>query len=264
VNPSLHELCLRLECAQAEQNKAMAEADARLNPGGGARCERIAGAYAIHLGPGHMLNQGLALGLHGPMSARDLDQLEAVVGRPTTVELSAGADPSVAPLLAERGYRIHLFQQVWMRDLPGEDTFAEMPGIEARPLVPGEEEVFGRVVFAGFMDTDDTAAVDPTPFAATLSAVGTTCFLAFVDGEPMGAGTVGLSGDVATLSGTSVLPRFRGRGGQGALIRARLAFARAHGCALAASASLPGTPSQANLERCVFRVAYPKLELVRE
>lgn len=264
MNQTLSKLCLRLECAQAEQNKAMAQAQARLNPTAGARCERVRGAYAVHLGPGHMLNQALALGLEGPLEEADLDRIESVVGSPTTVELCAGADPSVAALLAARGYRIQLFQQVWMWELGPEDDLSVPAGIEVRAIRPGEEDLFGRVVFAGFMETDDTAAVDPAPFAATPSAVGTNCFLAFLDGRPIGAGTVGISGNVATLSGTSVLPRFRGRGGQGALIRARLAFARALGCTLAASATLPGTHSQANLERCGFRVAYPKLELVRE
>lgn len=263
MNTSLQNLCLRLECAQAEQNQAMAKAVARLNPAGGARCERIAGAYAVYLGPGHMLNQGLALGLAGPMTEADLDRLETVLGTPTTVELSAGADPSVAPLLAARGYRVHLFQQVWMRDLPAGEDLEPRTALEVRPLRPGEEALFGKVVFAGFMETDDLDSVDPTPFAATTSAEGTTCFLAFADGVPLGAGTAGIAGDVATLSGTSVLPRFRGRGGQGALIRARLAFAREQGCVLAASATLPGTHSQVNLERAGFRVAYPKLELVK-
>ncbi len=263
MNQTLQNLCLRLECAQAEQNQAMARAEARLNPGGGARCERIAGAYAIFLGPGHMLNQGLALGLAGPMAEADLDRLEAILGAPTTVELSAGADPSVAALLAARGYRVHMFQQVWLRDLSAGEDLEHRTELEVRPIHAGEEALFGKVVFAGFMETDDLDSVDPAPFAATTSAEGTTCFLAFLDGVPMGAGTVGLAGGVATLSGTSVLPSFRGRGGQGALIRTRLAFAWERGCTLAASATLPGTHSQANLERAGFRVAYPKLELVK-
>jgi len=263
LTQTLQNLCRRLECAQAEQNQAVARAEARLQPASGARCERIAGAYAVYLGPGHMLNQGLALGLAGPMTEADLDRLEAVLGSPTTVELSAGADPSVAALLAARGYRIHLFQQVWMRELSPAEAFDIPPELDVRPVRPGEEALFGKVVFAGFMETDDLDSVDPAPFAATTSAEGTTCFLAFRDGVPLGAGTVGIAGDVATLSGTSVLPSFRGRGGQGALIRGRLAFARERGCALAASATLPGTHSQANLERAGFRVAYPKLELVK-
>src|SRR5512141_1482513 len=100
----LQSLCRRLEFAQASQNRAMAEAQARMNPDTNARCVRIGhpekGAFAVYLGPGHMLNQGLALGLDGPMSESELDELEAVLGRPTVVELSAGADPGLHPMLA--------------------------------------------------------------------------------------------------------------------------------------------------------------------
>jgi GNAT superfamily N-acetyltransferase len=59
-----------------------------------------------------------------------------------------------------------------------------------------------------------------------------------------------------------VLPAHRGRGLQVELVRARLAWATAQGCDLAASATEPGTASQRTLERCGFRAAYPKAVLV--
>lgn len=263
MNQTLTSLCLRLETAQTLQNRAVAEAAARLNPASGARWERLPAATAVYFGPGHMLNQGLALGLDGPLDAAQLDRLESVLGAPTVVELSAGADPSAAALLASRGYRIQAFQQVWMRHLDPAEPFDLPPDVEIRPIRPGEEDRFARTVFAGFMETDDLASVDPSGFGATPATVGTTCFLAFVDGQPAGGGTVAVSGDVAVLSGTAVLPRFRGRGLQGALIRARLAHGRDHGCVLATSATLPANASQASLARCGFRVAYPKVEMVR-
>jgi hypothetical protein len=48
------------------------------------------------------------------------------------------------------------------------------------------------------------------------------------------------------------------------MIRARLAFAKERGCTLACSATVPHGYSQFNLQKMGFRVAYPKLELVRE
>ncbi len=263
MNQTLTSLCLRLETAQTLQNRAVAEAAARLDPGSGARWERLPAATAVYFGPGHMLNQGLALGLDGPLDAAQLDRLEAVLGAPTVVELAAGADPSAAALLAARGYRIQAFQQVWMRDLDPAERFILPPEVEVRPFRPGEADLFTRTVFAGFSETDDLASVDPSGFGASTATEGTTCFLAFVDGHPAGGGTVAVSGDVAVLSGTAVLPRFRGRGLQGALIRARLAHGRDRGCVLAASATLPANASQASLLRAGFRVAYTKLELVK-
>lgn len=263
MNANLTSLCLRLETAQSLQNRAVAEAAARLDPLSGARWERLPAATAVCFGPGHMLNQGLALGLDGPLDDAQLDRLEALLGTPTVVELSAGADPSAAALLARRGYRIQAFQQVWMRDLEPGDDLAPPGGAEIRPIRPGEEDLFLRIVFAGFSETDDLASVDPAGFGASTSTEGTTCFLALVDGEPAGGGTVAVSGDIAVLSGTAVLPRFRGRALQGALIRARLVHGRDRGCTLATSTTQPGTASQASLVRCGFRVAYPKLELVK-
>lgn len=254
MHPELNALCTRLESAQASQNFACARA-------AGGHTLTLPGALGVFLGAGHMLNQGLALGLGGPLPAADLDRLEAFLGDPTVLELTPGADPELPALLAARGYRIRQFQQVWRRELGGE---LEKARAEVRPITPGQAGLAAAVVQAGFMDSEDVEAQDGGPALAMASAEGTTIFLAWVDGVPAGAGSVGLHGEVAALSGTSVLPRFRGRGLQRALIHARLAFARDQGCVLACSATLPGTASQANLERSGFRVAYPKLELVRE
>ncbi|MDE3245154.1 MAG: GNAT family N-acetyltransferase [Acidobacteriota bacterium] len=263
----LQSLCRRLEFAQAAQNQAMAEAQARMNPESHARCVRIGdserGAFAVYLGPGHMLNQGLALGLDGPLPEAALDEMEAVLGRPTVLEVSAGADPGLYPTLSKRGYRIQMFQQVWMRELEDLPP-TPAPDVRVRPLQAGEAKLFASVVAAGFFERDELNEEGLGIMLPTTQAMGTTCFLAFMEGEPMGAGTLGLSHGVAALSGTSVRPKFRGRGGQGALIQARLAFAKERGCDVACSATMPHGPSQFNLQKMGFRAAYPKLELVRE
>ena len=69
---------------------------------------------------------------------------------------------------------------------------------------------------------------------------------------------------VATLSGTGVRESFRGRGLQAALIRARMEWAAQHGCTLVATSTHVATASQRNMERMGFRIAYPKLVMVRE
>lgn len=263
----LQSLCRRLEFAQASQNQAMAEAQALMNPESDARCERIGsrerGAFAVYLGPGHILNQGLALGLDGPMKEGELDALEGILGRPTVLELSAGADPGLYAFLSKRGYRVQMFQQVWMREM---DELPPDPASEfmVRPIEPGEEKLFASVVAAGFFERDELSDEGLGIMLPTTKAKGTTCFLAFLDEEPVGAGTVGIYENTAALSGTSVRPKFRGRGGQGALIQTRLAFAKALDCTLACSATAPHGHSQFNLEKMGFQVAYPKLEFVRE
>ena len=263
----LQSLCRRLEFAQASQNQAMAEAQGRMNPGSNARWVRIGnpeqGAFAVYLGPGHMLNQGLALGLDGPIKEEDLEAMEAILGRPTVLELSAGADPSLYAMLSKRAYRLQMIQQVWMReldDLPPDPV----PEMVVRPIEPGEEKLFASVVAAGFFERDELSEEGLGIMLPTTEAKGTTCFLAFLGDEPVGAGTVGIYEGTAALSGTSVRPSFRRRGGQGAMIHARLVFAKARGCTHACSATVPRGHSQFNLQKMGFRVAYPKLEFVRD
>ena len=266
MNAILNALCRRLEYAQATQNEAVAHALANTQPESGARCTRLKGGYVLWLGPGHMLNQAIALGLEEPFLDADLAFLEAELGQgghPVMLELSPGADADLPGILARRGFRIQAFQQVWMRSLEHPVEVESTKGMEIRIIRPEEAQLFAQVVTAGFMGLDEVAPESAEGFLPTTTAKGTFCMLALLDGIPAAAGTVAISGGVAVLSGTSVLPRFRGQGLQRAMIAARLALGRERGCTLATSATLPGTASQANLERMGFRVAYPKVEMVK-
>lgn len=266
MNATLNALCRRLEYAQANQNEAVAQALSATQPKSGGRCTRLKGGYLLWLGPGHMLNQAIALGLEEPLLEEDLAFIEAELGRgghPVTLELSPGADADLPGLLARRGFRIRAFQQVWMRSIESLVQIGPRKGLEIRIIRPEEARAFAQVVTAGFMELDEVAPEAAEGFLPTTAAEGTLCMLALLDGNPAAAGTVAISGEVAVLSGTSVLPRFRGQGLQRALIAARLALGRERGCVLATSATLPGTASQANLERLGFRVAYPKVEMAK-
>src|SRR5690348_2097172 len=104
----LNALIHRLERAQARQND-------RFNLAAGGRSLAVGGGFAHFRGDGHPLNQ--ALGLVDPILEPDLEGVEAFLGSPTVLELSPGADAGLWPLLAARGYRVHQFQQQWVRDL---------------------------------------------------------------------------------------------------------------------------------------------------
>ena len=242
----------RLERAQARQND-------RFNLAAGGRSLAIGGGFAHFRGEGHPLNQ--ALGLVEPISESELEAVEALLGSPTVLELSPGADPSLWPLLASRGYRLHQFQQQWARSLDELEAFES--SFEIRPICDGESEWQSRVVAAGFSGRDDWRGFDP-PFVAPDGVEDSLRYLAFVGGAPAGGATLGWNDGVAMLGGDAVLPRFRGRGIQKALIRARLRDARADGCDLATASTLPSTPSQRAYEACGFRVAYPKVEMARD
>jgi GNAT superfamily N-acetyltransferase len=244
-------LVRRLERAQAVQNE-------RFNQAAGGRSLPVGGGFAHFRGGAHPLNQ--ALGLVERVCEADLISVETFLGSPTVLELSPGADPSLWPLLANRGYRVHQFQQLWilyLMDLEVAPLFSQV-----RVAEPQEADLYNRIVCAGFMESDDWHELEP-PFQVPLGVPDAWGFLAFVEGQPAGGGMLGIVDGVALLSGDGVIPRYRGLGLQKALIQSRLAFARTRGCDVACAGTAPGTASQRSYEACGFHAAYPKVEMAR-
>lgn len=264
-----HDLSLlgpRLEKAQADQNHQVALASIRRHPERGGQSLRIAGGFANYLGPGHVLNQALCLALDTPITPEEFDQVEALLGQggaPVTLEMPPFTDPSLPRILAARGYRVSQFQLVHVRELTDADLAPPASEVRVRPIRPGEEKLFSQVVMAGFMEQDALPGDDALMMPAD-DVDGTTRYLAWVRGEVAGGGSLGLYDGIATLAGTSTLPRFRGQGAQAALVRARLAAGWAAGCGLASTATLPGTASCRNMRRLGFEALYPKVEMMRE
>ncbi|MCC7053410.1 MAG: GNAT family N-acetyltransferase [Gemmatimonadaceae bacterium] len=247
-------LARRLERAQAAQND-------RLTRAAGGQSMPLGGGFAHCRGEGHPLNQ--ALGLVAPVREDELAAVEAVLGAggfPVVLEVSPAADASLWPLLAARGYRVHQFQQLLSRPL--DSTTPQPPAVDVRPVPVDQADLFNRLVFAGFTD-NDTWRESPSPFAMPLDVDGISAVMAFVDGEPVAGGVLGMVDGVALLSGDAVLPAARGRGLQKALIAARLHTARTAGCDIACASTAPSTASQRSFESCGFRVTYPKLEMAR-
>jgi hypothetical protein len=83
-------------------------------------------------------------------------------------------------------------------------------------------------------------------------------YLALLDGEPIGTGSLSVVNDVALLAGASTIPRARRRGAQLALLHARLRDAVEAGCTVAMMCARPGSASQRNAERHGFRIAYTR------
>ena len=81
-------------------------------------------------------------------------------------------------------------------------------------------------------------------------------FLACVDGAPAGAAVLSIHGDVGYLAAGSVLPEYRGRGLQSALIAKRLECARARHCRIVSSGAAWASQSQRNLQRAGLAIAH--------
>lgn len=260
----------RLETALGASCSDVARAMARLDPRSGAKAASIAGGLAIFAGAGSPLTQGLALGLHGPVTPGDLDAIEAHlcpggVGS-SQLEICPFVDPTLPALLADRGYRVHEWQLVWTRDLGVQiaaPSIAPDPRLYVRAARAGEEDTFLRAVLSGFLESDDVPEEAIALLRPSTHAERHESFLAFVDETPIGGGALAWVDDIAFISGSGVRPGFRRIGAQSALLRARLARAVELGCRVAYSATLPGTASRRNMERCGFHVAYPKLVMLK-
>jgi hypothetical protein len=92
---------------------------------------------------------------------------------------------------------------------------------------------------------------------------GVTAWLARLDGQPAGGGSLMIHDGQALICGDGTLPTYRHRGVQTALLRCRLAHAIAAGCDLAVICTQPGSGSQRNAERQGFRVVYARTMLTK-
>jgi GNAT superfamily N-acetyltransferase len=235
----------------------------------------FAGGVAGYSGPGTYHNRVLAAGLAGPVGDDELDALvEFYRGRevPAAVELCPYVDPGLIEGLASRGFVLREFKQLFHRSLQTRESLPSPPlGWPAKLEVcevdrgsPSEIELCVRVSMSGFFAPGQTipdAVVDVGRRSIGLGR--TRAYVAMVDGQPAGAGSMDLDDEVAHLNGTSVLPEFRQRGVQQALMLTRLARAREHGCEIATIGSRPGTSTERNAQRLGFGVAYSKSVLVR-
>ena len=97
----------------------------------------------------------------------------------------------------------------------------------------------------------------------TAEAPGFAATVAYVDGEIAGAAGSSYRGGVMSLFGTSVLPRFRRRGIQQALIIARLGRGLSLHADLASITSHPGIPTERNAARLGFQFAYARAVMVK-
>jgi GNAT superfamily N-acetyltransferase len=175
------------------------------------------------------------------------------------------ADPSLVEGLGRRGYRLSSFENILVLPLGRDDPKPPPPpGIEIRTVDPGESDLFARVVAPNFVGPgapiDDALEMVATMFGMEHAS----SFLAEIDGQPVGGGSLLVHRGLALLAGAATLPPYRNRGVHAALHHARLAMARRSGCDLAAQGAQPGSTSQRNAERRGLRVVYTRALLVRD
>ena len=255
----------RLEAIQAEVVRGLA-----------AESEPVAGGWMAANGQGSYLNKAAGLGFDAEPTADDVERVErffASRGIEPRVEVTNFAPPGFLRSLAEAGFVLQEFENTLILPLGGlGDPRALLPagwpeGLRIARVDPSDEqevETFVRTSGSGFVPEDVAL---PDEFLRTgvraARAHEHDSFLAYLGDEVAGAGGCGTRRGVTSLFGTSVLPGYRRRGIQQALIAVRLERALELGSDLADITSHPGIPTERNAARLGFRLAYVRPVLVK-
>jgi len=256
------DLARRLERAEAHGNVEFVEARKRAFPDRDAAWIEVAGTHAMFDGVGSPVTQTFGLGIFEPITAEQLNEIEEFFrsrGAEVFHEVCPLADPSVFELIRERGYKPVEFSNVLYRPI---DRDLRLPGsrneeIKVRVVGKDEVDVWAETACEGWSEFPEV-----TDFLKELNQVRAhstgLSFLAELNGQPIAAGALTITGDMALLAGASTVPSARRQGAQNALLEERLRYAAAQGCTDAMMVTLPGSGSQRNSERNGFRIAYTR------
>jgi GNAT superfamily N-acetyltransferase len=249
------QLVQRLEATAAIASLDLVKAIKVLAPASAAEGREFLGGALIAMGPGRYVNRAIGVSTC-EMSADDVDTIEqffAERGLPSMIELSSWAPPSTVAEFARRHYT-----PTWFRSV-----FALRPGSIAGPLrtdvridrVGDHNAAQWLEVFARGFEAEhgETRVANDEIGEAGRIAPNAHTFLAYLDDEAVGCGSMQVVDGVAWLGGAATVPAFRKRGVQAALVAYRLQLATELGCELAAVTALSSGPSARN----IFRLGFP-------
>lgn len=262
-------LARRLESAEEVPQVLYAQVCEKVRPELNCGVERIAGGHAIFAGLGSPIGHAGGIGFDGPVSEKELDQLEEFYrskNAPAQVDICPLTDSSLLELLKQRSYVLQELNNVLVRKLGSSEPAPALPlGTKIRTAADEEAAIHASIVHRSFFPNGGA----PDGFEQILSPMfrlpGAINFLATVNGEAVGAaaGLVIPEHRILALFGAGTLPAFRGRGLQTALLRRRMQAGAEAGCEYAVIVTQGGTTSQRNAERLGFAVAYSKVTLAR-
>lgn len=259
-------LAAGLEASVAHDVSRYAEKSAELHPDEPSETLAIAGGRAVFLGPESPVNMAYGLGFAGPVTASEIERLErfyAQRGTRAAISLCPLADPSLPAVLARRGWVVSGFENVLVLPLHG----AEIPDPPRGVRTKRVDSAADRDLWASISAQAFTAPAPPTPVHERLGEIASqrrdcVLLLGEVDHTMVGTGALMVDREFGWLMADATLPDYRKRGIQSALQIERLLLAREAGCTYAVSESIPGSPSQRNMERLGFRLVYTRVELV--
>jgi hypothetical protein len=260
------ELARRLEYAEAVDASGCVDAACRLDPSLGAATAAVAGGFLTFCGPESPLTHAVGTGMHGPVTpdeVREIEQFFQSRGAPVAIDICPHADPTLRDILSQRGYRMTEFNNVLVRKLPPSTELPTTPeNLTIRAAEADDVELYAATLVRGFFGRDEMTEDELTLGRLLFLMPSSTAYMAFIEGEAVGAGSVSIRNGVANLFGDATLSRARGRRVQSSLIAERLRAASAANCDIAIAGTQPGSVSQGNYEKLGFQVAYSKVTMV--
>jgi GNAT superfamily N-acetyltransferase len=260
------EFAREIELAEAQAAVACAEMVGSVQSEKVAAVEKVAGGFAVYCGANNPMTQAVGLGLHGPVSLEEFDQLERFYfdrGEPVRVETCPLADASLFEFYRERGYHVTEFSNVMARPVENGLAAASREGIEIRLAAPEELDLWVMTVSQGFAENYPVTQELLAVMKMFARSKNTECYLARIHGRVVGGATLAVRGRIGGFFGASTLPDYRRRGVQTALLYTRLRRAAEAGCNLAVSLAQPGSRSQRNITRLGFQTLYTRVKFER-
>jgi GNAT superfamily N-acetyltransferase len=250
-----------------------------------AESRRLAGGLLTRGEPGTWINTTSGLGMNTAVQSADIEELirwfEEKHIEPRA-EICPFAHPSTWAELGKQGFIIRAFENVFVADLVN-GAVREPP----QPLGEGialfqvdrydgsQVRAYAEAICAGFTHPNPPPRADIDLWMRVVREDNLLAFGAISQGQivgggcaeiarlPLRKGASEISHTMAILFGLSVLPEWRKRGIQQALIAERLKLARHHGAQFATISAQPGVATERNARRLGFEVAYTKAIVVR-
>jgi GNAT superfamily N-acetyltransferase len=235
----------------------------------------VAGGIAVYGGDDSPTNKLIGAGFDGEavdtVCLANIEEQFATRNARLQAEVSTLASPELHALLTSRGYRPSGFENVLGHALT--DQLEPVAGVEVSPMLPTEDRAFADILVEAFA-SPDTGGVggDEIPpsdvirrwVLLTARMPGFYGMIARVNGQFAGAAALRFDDRIAQFNGAGTLPRFRHRGVQTALLRARLAEAKGNGCEIGVVVTQPASKSQQNVQREGFSLLYSRQLLVKD
>lgn len=242
--------------------------------------EPVMGGVMSFLEPGSWANQACGVGLAGPVQDDEIDRFVAFYesrGVEPRVELCQFADATLIAGLGRRGFDLRQFETVLARAAEPEvgplaaPTDASGNRLVIERVDPADEAMVMeslRVAMSGFMPEGHVPSEGEVEMHRRVVAHPHGEVIVARFGERVvGSGGAEYPRDaeipVGVLFGVSVLPEFRRRGVQRAMILHRVRGAHERGAKVAVIHSIPGAATDRNAMRLGFMPCYTKVILAK-